>query len=198
MPVNKVTVSKSTIENLKKKLQQLKEPVSAQTANKLGKLVVAEMKDMISKGISPVGTGDRFDGYLAVSRVGKITKIAKSLSGSRKASAKAKISQAKKGYPYNTKEFRKGQKGIRPVNLKLTGDFLRDLSSKIRSIKGSYVTDIGYSNEKQKKKEQGHRESAGGQPSRPTIPTTQEGFAQRIQRIISSVYREHIRDLLKK
>jgi hypothetical protein len=51
------------LEKLKTKLQGLKKPVDQATANQVGKEVVAEMKSMISKGISPIFGNGRFPTY---------------------------------------------------------------------------------------------------------------------------------------
>jgi len=171
--ITKATISKTTLNRVKRKLESLRSPVDRSTAMTMGSMIEAEMKNQISKGVSTVGNSGRMPAYKAQSRPNK------------------------NGYPYNTPQFKSGKKKDRPVNLKLTGDFLEALIFKVRQVRGSWVTDVGYFKDSEAKKESGHREGVNGQPSRPTIPTKQEGFSQRIQRIISSIYRRHIRELLK-
>lgn len=164
-----IKINNKQVEALRKKLRSLKVPIDKATATALGRDVVDEMKSLISKGISPI-SGGRFPGYLHQGDP--------------------------KRYPATApKEYGKKQ---RPVNLKLSGDFQDDLDFKLQSTKSGIATIIGYFTESEALKEQGHREGVKGQPKRPTIPTTQEGFSQRIQRIISRLYRERIRDLIKK
>ena len=69
-----------------------------------------------------------------------------------------------------------------PVNLKLSGDFLKDLGYIVKSGRKGYVAEVGYSTDKSIAKESGHREGVNGQPSRPTIPdyTRGEDFASSV------------------
>lgn len=88
-------------------------------------------------------------------------------------------------YPFNKmKEF--PSKKLRPVNLKLSGDFLRDLTYRSQvapPIKGASPTiDIGFFGGLSEKKESGHREGVNGQPKRPTIPQKKEEFSPSIYR----------------
>src|SRR3990172_7007641 len=61
-------------------------------------------------------------------------------------------------------------KKLRPVNLTLTGEMLNNL--KHRASGTSIV--VGYDENSEIKKEQGHREQANGQAFRPTIPEGKE------------------------
>lgn len=187
---------------LKDKLDKLTRPVDQETAHAVGVATIKEMTTLIERGISPIEGSGRFPAYKAQAKKNLANKLARGLKRSGNAAgaarAKAKASEASKGYPYNTEEFKKGSKKDRPVNLWLKGDFLRALKYRLKLFKGSYVTDIGFFDPKQEVKEQGHREGANGQPKRPIIPTSQEGFAQRIQRIFFTIYRNRVRQLLGK
>ena len=88
------------------------------------------------------------------------------------------------------------KKRRRPVNLNLSGKFLSKLSSKVETQKRKFglVTKrrvrIGFFDQLSKKKEQGHREGANGQPKRPIIPTRSESFSKRI---LTKVRKEYIK-----
>ena len=62
MPIN-TKVSVKGFQNLTKMLSELRKPIDRQTADEVGRQSVDEMKDMISKGISPLNSGGRFPGY---------------------------------------------------------------------------------------------------------------------------------------
>lgn len=162
----KATAKLTGLDKLQKKLKRLQRPVEREEAKAIGEAVVAVMKDMISKGQSPViggGFGTRFPAY--------------------------KWAQASKGdrsgrYPWSA--MRKyPDKRVTPVNLRLSGDQLSDLGYKVVSRPGgSLGVDIGYpEGSKSALKEQGHREGVHGQPKRPTIPRVNAGeqFASRVQ-----------------
>ena len=125
----------------------------------IGASIVAEMKDRISSGISPI-TGKRFPGY----------KKPKKYPGSRKPA--------------------------RPVNLFLTGQFLRSLKYRIRTGKIPVVT-IFFSNKLAQLKEQGHREGANSQRKRPIIPAGSESFTDSILLSMRRVLRKVIDKDLK-
>lgn len=181
----KASAKLDRIAALQKKLEALKTPIDQATSEVVGKSVIDEMKDMISKGISPVEGNGRFPAYLAQAKSNKAKKSKSSPGG------------AKKGYPYSV-QGRFPSKRDRPVNLFLSGDFLNNLIFKTVRIKGSFSTVIGFFDELSSKKEQGHRDGVHGQPSRPVIPKSQEGFAQRIQRILFQIYQERVRLILNK
>lgn len=166
----RMTINKNAIDRLRKKLIRLKAPMDQATAYSLAIQVVTEMKAMIAKGITPIRGEPRFPAY-------------------------------KNPDKYPGKRLRKlFRKRNRPVNLFLSGDFIRSLIHLKNKVtrQGVYPV-IGYSDDLSKRKESGHREGVHGQPKRPTIPDLKNGeeFAQRIQRIISLVFRERIRELIK-
>jgi len=69
----------------------------------IGAAVIEEMKDAISKGLSPINGKGRFPEYVGVTRTRKTQKISRSLSGARKTAAKKKLKDQKaKAYPFST------------------------------------------------------------------------------------------------
>lgn len=92
------------------------------------------------------------------------------------------------------------RKPKRPVNLTLTGKFLDALTFETIKVKSGYAPRIGYDSPKEEAKERGHREGANGQPERPTIPSVSKGeeFAATIGRIISAIFKERIKQILRK
>ena len=126
--------------------------------------IIKEMKSMISKGISPIKGNKRFARYKNPER-----------------------------YPEGVRgSFPKKRK--RPVNLTLSGDFLKMLKFKSKTGRKPKI-EIGFYDKLSKKKEQGHREGAGGQPKRPIIPKGKgESYAVRI---VTEV-RRNLLDILDK
>ena len=97
----------------------------------------------------------------------------------------------------NPAKYPKNKKPRTPVNLTLTGDFLRALTYDTRPSTSGYATEIYYAG-REDVKEQGHREGANGQPERPTVPMGKEEFAVRIERVYARIYRDRIREILKR
>lgn len=123
----------------------------------MGQIVVKEMKDLIAKGISPIEGAGRFSAYI------------KANEG---------------GYPLTARKKYPGKKP-RPVNLRLSGDFLDD-GLDYRSNVGKLTVEVGYFDKENINKETGHRDGVHGQPKRPTIPKGNETFAQSIIRKLES------------
>lgn len=145
---------------------------------KIGEAVIDEIKTMASKGISPIKQNGRFPAYKWVGKANAIVKVARSLTGERKKSAKQKAANLKKGkYPYSVQRKFPGKRE-RPVNLFLSGDFLDSL----KVIPLARGLRIGFFDKLSVKKEQGHREGANGQPKRPILPTRGEEFSPSIYR----------------
>lgn len=158
---------------------------TADDAAKMGEQVVITMKEMISKGISPIREVGRFPAY--------------------------KHQRVKGKYPANQKNNYPDKKQ-RPVNLTLSGEFLSALSYRvlIGKKKGLWPVEIGYlktptiidrlfrGKVSASKKEEGHREGVNGQPKRPTIPQGDEQFAAKIQKIIFGAYRESYKRYVNK
>lgn len=97
----------------------------------------------------------------------------------------------------NPKRYPGSKKPHRPVNLKLTGDFLKSLKWKVVTVRGVNATQVGYFSDKQSKKEQGHREGSNSQPKRPTIPKGTERFARRIQLKILEILQSSVKQARK-
>lgn len=76
----------------------------------------------------------------------------------------------------NPKRYPADKKPQRPVNLRLTNQFLKSLIYKVKPGKNPSII-IQFSNPFAEEKESGHREGVGGQPKRPIIPEKSEGFA---------------------
>ena len=193
------------------------EIITKDIARQMGQDAIDEMKDMISKGISPVREAGRFPGYLAaVSRRGAqkaLTEARRSAleesGGSLRGASvlnrnaiekkKAAVSKAGEGYPYSVMaDF--PDKRERPVNLYLTGEQMKDLTFRLVPGKWGQALEIGYFTALSAKKESGHREGVHGQPSRPTIPDagSNESFAIRISRLLRESMIEAIDRYLKK
>jgi hypothetical protein len=71
------------------------------------------------------------------------------------------------------------RKKRRPVNLKLSGKFLKQLVFKTRTGRNASIR-IGFFRDYGKTLEQGHREGANTQPKRPIIPTGDQEFKPQI------------------
>lgn len=94
------------------------------------------------------------------------------------------------------KKYPGKQKPQRPVNLKLTGQFLKSLVGKIKAGKSPEIS-ISFNNSLAEKKELGHREGANSQRKRPIIPIGEEGFADAILVKLREVLRKIIDKDLK-
>lgn len=158
-----ITIDHSAVDRLRAKLLRLRLPIDRTTADNIGKGVIDEMKDMISKGISPIQGQTRFPAYKNPDK-----------------------------YPGN-------KKSARPVNLYLTGEFLKNLTYKIFKNGESYAVRVGFFDRQSQLIQDGHRVGVNKQPKRPIIPdkNKNESFAQRIQRIISGLLRERIAQIIK-
>lgn len=129
------------------RMESLRNPLTREEASKMGTRMVMVMKDLISKGISPIRGKGKFPRYK------------------------------------NPDKYPGDRKNHSPVNLKLSGDFLNNLLSKVVTLgPNKFAVEIGYRDDDQAIKERGHREGANGQPKRPTIPNPKgrEQFAESI------------------
>lgn len=192
-----------------------KEILTKSAAKEIGDMVKREMLDLISKGISPVRSAGRFPGYLAVGAARDQKARGKTMRGLIKgADGAAKVQQLNrearaaegkvkdilsKGYPYSVMGQYK-DKRIRPVNLHLSGEMLNDLKFNLVQGKYGFAIEVGYFTSLSAKKESGHREGVGGQPSRPTIPDSSRGefFAVRISRLLKESFLKAMNDFIKK
>lgn len=85
-------------------------------------------------------------------------------------------------------------KPARPVNLSLTGNFLNNLKAYVLK---EGALEVGYRDPKEALKEKGHREGAGGQPARPTLPEGKEAFAETLQEFLVDELTGAIEDQFK-
>lgn len=102
--------------------------------------------------------------------------------------------------PYkNPKRYPGKRKPHTPVNLWLSGKFLRSLKYRVLRFGKGYVAEIGFTSELSELKERGHRERANGQPKRPIIPvaTNGERFARLVEDAYLKVVSQHIKRLVK-
>jgi hypothetical protein len=126
--------------------EELPKRITKASVEAAGKNLVESMRDLISKGISPIRGQGRYPAYL------------------------------------NPKKYPGKKKPQRPVNLFLTGQQLKSLKARaIRAGKG-WAMELGYFNEEASVKEKGHKEGAGGQPRRPTLPERTSDFAITLQK----------------
>jgi hypothetical protein len=221
MPINK-----KSFDFLRKRVDQIGQGVSEKELQKIGRQVVKAMKEMIAKGQSPIKGGGRFKPYIAAAalRMEKknVTLANRAAKDARKAGndrdqglaewaghrAKGRANRLKqRGYPFSVQdEF--PDKKERPVNLYLSGDFMKSLESWLdlalkKSPDGNEAKIvkhlwIGFRDELSQKKEQGHREGANGQEKRPIIPEENEEFATSIQKIIIAGFREALKNAVKR
>lgn len=91
------------------------------------------------------------------------------------------------------KKYPGKRKPKRPVNLKLTGKFLKDLFARVRIWRNPEIT-IGFKTKASRLKEAGHREGTNGQPKRPIIPNDREGFSKPI----ALAFRKRIIEIIRK
>lgn len=149
--------------DLKKELEELvelaKKKITKSDLDNIGETVVTEMKALISKGISPIEGRGRFAGY--------------------------KNADDPRGYPLKLKK-KYPQKRARPVNLELSGKFLRALTFRSNATRKS--VEVGFFDQKSIDKESGHRDGVNTQPERPIVPRgTSENLARSIVLKIETV-----------
>lgn len=163
------TKVKLKLEPLRKLIQEMPLKVAVASNREIAKTIRQKILDLVSRGISPIEGKGRFPGYSA-------------------------STSDKKRYP-DTVKGKFPSKRRRPVNLELSGKFLRSLKS---YVKTRNVIEVGFLDKYGKDLEQGHREGAKGQPQRPIIPSGSEQFALSIKAVIIKIYRDSVLDYLKK
>lgn len=92
----------------------------------------------------------------------------------------------------NPKSYPGKRKAHTPVNLKLSGDFLSNLTARVISSRFGYSMSIGYDGALSQQKEQGHRDGVNSQPSRPTIP--QIDLGERFHAKIEEAFMKGVRE----
>lgn len=210
--------------DLLKYVDRIENSVDEQVAQSVGYTVRYRMLELISKGISPILGYGRFPEYKGATRdkvarrgqkflrkeiknISKQLKLGRVSTGSSSAVGRLKAKKdrlrtlkaiasgkQKKGYPYNTKEFKEGKKFPRPVNLFLTGAFLQALTFAFKRTENQkMIVEIGWFGDPENAiKEKGHREGANGQPKRPTLPRGNERWNQTIQLDIIKLLRDAV------
>ncbi len=87
----------------------------------------------------------------------------------------------------------------RPVNLTLTGAFLKSLIANVITRSSNKFLQITFDSEEHGIKEVGHRDGANGQPKRPIIPLAgKEDFIAPLRRFLEVTYKEILRAVLAK
>lgn len=203
--------SKVNLEPIQKIIQQLPLKTAVASNRTIAVRLRQKILDLVLKGISPIEGAGRFPEYKSVTRnraaealVSGLRKDARSRArdfGSKDEDVKALRSAArtakagiKLGYPDTVKdEF--PSKRRRPVNLLLSGQFLRQLKSFPRRLN---LIAVGFFTQYGIKLEQGHRDGVNGQPSRPIIPTEGETFTKVIRADIIKTYTSAVKDYLKR
>jgi len=98
----------------------------------------------------------------------------------------------KKKYPGKKKQ-------PRPVNLKLSGRFLREFNVYIKSLN---ILQYGFfsqdGSQYGKDLESGHREGQNNQEKRPIIPQGSEKLAKSLELLILKIYRQYVNEYLRK
>lgn len=147
-----VKIKNNSLNRFIDKLNTYKDVPNKSEANDIAEKMLKKIKELISVGISPI-SGRKMPGY----------------RGSYKQGIKDGV-------------YSKYGKQQRPINLKLTGDFLKALNTKTKKAANSqrYSVIISIDGEKEVLKEKGHREGANGQAERPIIPKGSENFTQKV------------------
>jgi hypothetical protein len=102
--------------------------------------------------------------------------------------------------PYkNPKKYPGKRKPARPVNLFLSGKFIKSLKFRVEKFRLGWRTFVGYlDNQLSEDKEKGHRIGKFGQEKRPTIPIKKERFNTKIATAIRKIFNERVRQITKK
>lgn len=176
------------------------EQMTAAERRIVGQAGLAAMLDYISKGISPIEGMGRFPGYKWVDRINaQLKAVSRSKSKRLVTRAKKRFARAnlkalqKTKYPYSAMR-RYPDKKVRPVNLFLSGKFLRHVQLRFPN-KG---VSIGIYEQPYVKYEQGHREGVNTQPERPIIPQGTETFSRNIMNKIIDALRKTVIARLEK
>lgn len=161
---------KINLRDIQKLLSEVPAKAALTSNRKIAKLAREKILDLVSKGISPIEGNGRFDAYKPKSKT-------------------------KRTYPETVKKSYPAKRR-RPVNLELSGKFLRALKSFPKSVN---IISIGFFSSYGETLELGHREGAGGQAVRPIIPSEPgESFTKAIRAAILKEYREAIQRYLKR
>lgn len=171
----------------------IQDSLDRRVAREIGDTVVDAMLDLISKGISPIEGAGRFPEYkwAAFRNAVKRGRVSVGRQRLNRRQLLAAVREAERRYPFTSYAKSQGKKP-RPVNLFLTGKFLRALIAKVQGAAGEVGVSIEFKDKLSEKKESGHREGVFGQPERPIIPINREDFAQSIQLLIYEIIEREI------
>ncbi len=160
---------KINLRDIQKLLSEVPAKAALTSNRKIAQLAREKILDLVSKGISPIEGEGRFAAY--------------------------KPKEKNKRYPETVKRSYPAKRR-RPVNLELSGKFLRALKSFPKTVN---IIAIGFFSGYGETLEQGHREGANGQAVRPIIPSEPgESFTKAIRAAILKEYREAILRYLKR
>lgn len=170
-------------------------------ANKaVGSAVVSMMKEMIAQGLSPVKGFGRFEGYAAQRQANEVKRFAvtqaKGAQGFYRKLSKQTLKSSRL-YPNSVKK-KYPDKQLRPINLKLSGDFL-DTIRHDATNKKAIIGHIGVSKgSKVDLMFQSHNEGLNKHvPMRKYLPNGPgENFVVSIQRAIKDIYMKTLKSIL--
>lgn len=217
-------VNRKRLDEIRQNIEFLAHAVTFSEGKLIADTIKNRMLSMISKGLSPIEGAGRFPEYLAAGRKSATAtqnrqlkakariaaSIAKRASKSglrarsrtfrhRAASFRSTARASQRGlfnsYPFNVlKDF--PNKRLRPVNLFLSGKFLKSLQSVFRA---NTIT-LRFNTKLSKDKELGHREGANGQPKRPILPDLDAGehFNISIMREVLALFSDILTNAVKR
>lgn len=189
---------KIDIKALKKLEDRLTGTIDTGTLGQIGERIREEMLDDVSKGISPIKGQGRFPAYKWAGKANEIRKRAREIkdTGKRKQLRTDADKLTSNKYPFTAEAKRQGKKP-RPVNLELTGDFLKSLLVWFTGTGNKRSVHVGFKNNLSILKEKGHREGANGQPERPMIPQGSETLTPKYALLIRQILAQTLRIKLR-
>ena len=136
-------------------------------------------------------------------KIGKETVVMMKSSVSKGLSpikSRGRFKAYKKSYKDRITRSKMFGKKLKPVNLKLSGTFLKQLTFKVRRGKFGSLPEIGFFKSYGIDLEQGHREGQNNQEKRPIIPDTSsnENFSVKITQMIRKEIKKAIDSFKKK
>jgi hypothetical protein len=161
---------KINLKDIQKLLSEAPAKAALTSKGKIAALVKEKILSLVAKGISPIEGNGRFPAYKPKNK-------------------------KKPTYPDTVKNAFPSKRR-RPVNLYLSGDFLKSLRS--RGLNVNLIV-VDFADEYGDTLELGHRQGANGQAKRPILPTARgESFTKVIRAAILKEYREAILRYLKR
>lgn len=173
--------------------------IDSKTAGFLGQTIIGEMRAMISIGLSPVKGVGRFEGYKASrasQEVKQFVSNVRSDQGGYYRKLSRKLLTSKNFYP-NSVKYKYPSKGVRPVNLDLTGKFLDTLGYRRRKN----GIELGHLSPDQRTRDlfKTHNEGLNKNvPKRKYLPNKRgDEFLVSIMRLIKEIISDRLRDVIK-